>query len=213
MLLLWIPAACDLTGTTVRLYFFDTLVFSTYSIELLPMFTSVIQLMNIGLLYTPVSIYQVKYFLHMLSPVFQHAWDQICLIVIVLLRQLYVAPRTQSRVAFWFWFWFRLRPSSFVSHLTKGHVDDAWCTGPLRRHLKRSLLAPATLVLSVRNSLHFIACFLFCFFLSFFTLIPVVVLPFCRWLSLVTVMAGVGAPAHMTSIIYVFPLTSFHFDL
>ncbi len=47
ILLLWIPAACDLTGTTVRPISFTQ-----------PPLT-IPQLMNVGLLYTPVSIYQM----------------------------------------------------------------------------------------------------------------------------------------------------------
>ncbi|KAI6166970.1 hypothetical protein EDD17DRAFT_1850075 [Pisolithus thermaeus] len=46
LLLLWFPAACDLTGTTVRLFFWNF-------IDLIH------HLMNVGLLYTPVSIYQM----------------------------------------------------------------------------------------------------------------------------------------------------------
>jgi drug/metabolite transporter (DMT)-like permease len=47
--LLWLPALCDLTGTTVRSF----LAFPIGPLSLPP------QLMNIGLLYTPVSIYQM----------------------------------------------------------------------------------------------------------------------------------------------------------
>lgn len=50
MLLLWLPAACDLTGTTVSYL----LCLSTATCA-----NIVLQLMNVGLLYTPVSIYQM----------------------------------------------------------------------------------------------------------------------------------------------------------
>ena len=51
ILLLWIPAACDLTGTTVSRPF--CLFTRTLCIDVS------LQLMNVGLLYTPVSIYQM----------------------------------------------------------------------------------------------------------------------------------------------------------
>ena len=65
--LLWLPALCDLTGTTVRP-------------NLAPLIgprSSSPQLMNIGLLYTPVSIYQMTrgslvLFVGVLSVLFLH---------------------------------------------------------------------------------------------------------------------------------------------
>ena len=64
--LLWFPALCDLTGTTVR----------PILASLLPRSFSP-QLMNIGLLYTPVSIYQMTrgslvLFVGILSVLFLH---------------------------------------------------------------------------------------------------------------------------------------------
>jgi len=50
VLLLWIPATCDLTATTVRL----PPAFVTHSDPVAEM-----KLMNVGLIYTPVSIYQM----------------------------------------------------------------------------------------------------------------------------------------------------------
>ena len=50
ILLFWIPAACDLTGTTVR----HQVKLSQVTFPHL-----FLQLMNVGLLYTPVSIYQM----------------------------------------------------------------------------------------------------------------------------------------------------------
>ncbi|KAJ7738503.1 hypothetical protein DFH07DRAFT_870506 [Mycena maculata] len=66
ILLLWIPAACDLTGTTVRLF-----------CSFRPHCITLPQLMNIGLLYTPVSIYQMTrgalvLFVGVLSVIFLH---------------------------------------------------------------------------------------------------------------------------------------------
>jgi hypothetical protein len=57
VLLLWIPAACDLTGTTVSLRRYS----ARYSARVLPnlIMRPSFQLMNVGLLYTPVSIYQM----------------------------------------------------------------------------------------------------------------------------------------------------------
>lgn len=55
ILLLWIPAACDLTGTTVSLNVFPCVTLVEVSTN-----ASFYQLMNIGLLYTPVSIYQMS---------------------------------------------------------------------------------------------------------------------------------------------------------
>jgi drug/metabolite transporter (DMT)-like permease len=52
ILLLWLPAACDLTGTTVCC---SQALTQTPELNLM----SRSQLMNIGLLYTPVSIYQM----------------------------------------------------------------------------------------------------------------------------------------------------------
>ena len=52
VLLLWIPAACDLMGTTVS---FSRLI----SHSCMRCLTYRTQLMNVGLLYTPVSIYQM----------------------------------------------------------------------------------------------------------------------------------------------------------
>lgn len=53
MLLLWLPAACDLTGTTVCVVFFLPISGAW------PNVSTMRQLMNVGLLYTPVSIYQM----------------------------------------------------------------------------------------------------------------------------------------------------------
>jgi drug/metabolite transporter (DMT)-like permease len=70
VLLLWIPALCDLTGTTVS----HQLPLHTFSHH-------VSQLMNVGLLYTPVSIYQMTrgalvLFVGVLSVIFlrRHLW-------------------------------------------------------------------------------------------------------------------------------------------
>jgi drug/metabolite transporter (DMT)-like permease len=48
MVLFWIPAICDLTGTTASPSFRRVLLL-----------IHPVQLMNVGLLYTPVSIYQM----------------------------------------------------------------------------------------------------------------------------------------------------------
>lgn len=78
VLLLWLPAACDLTGTTVRQtvsFIIIPVVFADIcSSRLLQPF---IQLMNVGLLYTPVSIYQMTrgalvLFVGILSVIFLH---------------------------------------------------------------------------------------------------------------------------------------------
>lgn len=66
-ILLWLPALCDLTGTTVR----SNITFPPAPRLLSP------QLMNIGLLYTPVSIYQMTrgslvLFVGVLSVLFLH---------------------------------------------------------------------------------------------------------------------------------------------
>ena len=68
VLLLWLPAACDLTGTTVRLL----CPRSRFTIR-----SFLAQLMNLGLLYTPVSIYQMTrgalvLFVGVLSVLFLH---------------------------------------------------------------------------------------------------------------------------------------------
>lgn len=52
VLLLWIPAACDLTGTTVSSRPPPLMLALTLNVFFY-------QLMNVGLLYTPVSIYQM----------------------------------------------------------------------------------------------------------------------------------------------------------
>ncbi|KAI6022710.1 hypothetical protein EDC04DRAFT_2900671 [Pisolithus marmoratus] len=68
LLLLWFPAACDLTGTTVRLFFWNSIDLIHHVQFYLFFFGAHIcfrasyaplQLMNVGLLYTPVSIYQM----------------------------------------------------------------------------------------------------------------------------------------------------------
>lgn len=51
--LLWLPAACDLTGTTV-----SSLRVFVYA-RIFDSGVALLQLMNVGLLYTPVSIYQM----------------------------------------------------------------------------------------------------------------------------------------------------------
>ena len=79
-LLLWAPAICDLTGTTVC-YLGTRQSRFTYSIFF-------VQLMNVGLLYTPVSIYQMTrgslvLFVGVLSIIFlrRHLWlYQFCIV-------------------------------------------------------------------------------------------------------------------------------------
>jgi drug/metabolite transporter (DMT)-like permease len=58
ILLLWLPAICDLTGTTVRTFTLSSPIRAP-SQSLMYMCDWVLQLMNVGLLYTPVSIYQM----------------------------------------------------------------------------------------------------------------------------------------------------------
>ena len=66
VLLLWFPAACDLTGTTVRVPLLlnrRNLLMSralmTLRLSCLFCHNARLQLMNVGLLYAPVSIYQM----------------------------------------------------------------------------------------------------------------------------------------------------------
>ncbi|KAF8844914.1 hypothetical protein BDN67DRAFT_1065705 [Paxillus ammoniavirescens] len=66
LLLLWFPAACDLTGTTVRCFLFHSFpsfhrpsVSTSTGANVYAFLLGALQLMNVGLLYTPVSIYQM----------------------------------------------------------------------------------------------------------------------------------------------------------
>lgn len=73
ILLLWLPALCDLTGTTVRTF----LPLRAPSCSHMHTCDWALQLMNVGLLYTPVSIYQMTrgalvLFVGVLSVLFLH---------------------------------------------------------------------------------------------------------------------------------------------
>jgi hypothetical protein len=73
ILLLWLPALCDLTGTTVRAF----LPLRALSYSHMHTCDWALQLMNVGLLYTPVSIYQMTrgalvLFVGILSVLFLH---------------------------------------------------------------------------------------------------------------------------------------------